>query len=262
MTTETFKKHLRDIARAAWQESYDKGVSVSAAWLRVANKLKAEIEAPLLDGAMRDHLLITDLTKKLVVAEAKISALEQGKEILQALLDQHKHILAKTGCQIAELEDRDKKADILLSDLRHERNVLQKICAERSDELAKPCPVCEAAAKEEPVGWVDGEGDPYTQHGWGAEPPEGWTETGEPYPVYRRPAPPITRPQYGGTCGNLHNEIKLFEPISSIPYGMVFMPRDTDKFAELLYNIGWRSPCDAQHTRLNKLLSDYEESQK
>lgn len=35
-------------------------------------------------------------------------------------------------------------------------------------------------------GWVDGEGDPYCQHGWGNKPPEGWTEDGEPYAVIKQ----------------------------------------------------------------------------
>jgi len=42
-------------------------------------------------------------------------------------------------------------------------------------------------APQEPDGWIDGEGDPYTQSGWGARPPKGWTATGTPYPVYQHP---------------------------------------------------------------------------
>ena len=44
--------------------------------------------------------------------------------------------------------------------------------------------------EQEPDGWIDGEGDPYDQHGWGKKPPKGWTTCEEnSYPVFR--APPL-----------------------------------------------------------------------
>lgn len=48
------------------------------------------------------------------------------------------------------------------------------------------------AEQQEPVGWIDGEGDPYCQHGWGKKPPEGWTTCEEnSYPVFRHAAPVV-----------------------------------------------------------------------
>ncbi len=42
--------------------------------------------------------------------------------------------------------------------------------------------------EQEPDGWIDGEGDPYDQHGWGKKPPKGWTTCEEnSYPVFRAP---------------------------------------------------------------------------